>query len=204
MSEACGASSARGSPAPPRHVVKVGLIGDIHVGKTSLMVKYAEGHFDEDYVHAGGHFMEKTVTIRNSEITFSIWDLSGGKEFLTMLPIICNGANAVCFMFDLSRRSTLTGIKEWFRMARGLNKTAAPILVGTKYDIFVNFPEEEKREITEQAKAFARAMKAPCIFTSALHSINVHTLFKIVLSKVFDLKCNVARIEGEGDPIVIY
>jgi GTPase SAR1 family protein len=66
--------------------------------------------------------MEKTISIRNTEITFSIWDLGGQREFVNMLPLVCNDAVAILFMFDLSRKSTLNSIKEWYRQARGFNK----------------------------------------------------------------------------------
>lgn len=46
-----------------------------------------------------------------------------------MLPLVCNDAVAILFMFDLSRKSTLNSIKEWYRQARGFNKTAIPFLV---------------------------------------------------------------------------
>lgn len=94
--------------------------------------------------------MEKTISIRNTEITFSIWDLGGQREFVNMLPLVCNDAVAILFMFDLTRKSTLNSIKEWYRQGRGFNKTAIPFLVGTKYDHFVNFPREEQEEISNQ------------------------------------------------------
>lgn len=65
------------------------MVGDSQIGKTSLMVKYVEGTFDEDYIQTlgkfhytlsmilGVNFMEKTISVRNTEITFSIWDLGG-------------------------------------------------------------------------------------------------------------------------------
>lgn len=117
--------------------IKVGMVGDSAIGKTSLMVKYVEGAFDEDYIQTlglspayaipnlillGVNFMEKTISIRNTEITFSIWDLGGQREFVNMLPLVCNDAVAILFMFDLSRKSTLNSIKEWYRQARGFNK----------------------------------------------------------------------------------
>lgn len=94
--------------------------------------------------------MEKTISIRNTEITFSIWDLGGQREFVNMLPLVCNDAVAILFMFDLTRKSTLNSIKEWYRQGRGFNKTAIPFLVGTKYDHFVNFPREDQEEISIQ------------------------------------------------------
>ncbi|EUC35494.1 hypothetical protein COCVIDRAFT_40786 [Bipolaris victoriae FI3] len=186
-------------------VIKVGMVGDAQIGKTSLMVKYVEGSWDEDYIQTlGVNFMEKTISIRNTEITFSIWDLGGQREFVNMLPLVCNDAVAILFMFDLTRKSTLNSIKEWYRQGRGFNKTAIPFLVGTKYDHFVNFPREEQEEISNQAKRFARAMKASLIFSSTSHSINVQKIFKIVLSKAFDLKCTIPEIENIGEPLLLY
>jgi GTP-binding protein of the ras superfamily involved in termination of M-phase len=186
-------------------VIKVGMVGDAQIGKTSLMVKYVEGSWDEDYIQTlGVNFMEKTISIRNTEITFSIWDLGGQREFVNMLPLVCNDAVAILFMFDLTRKSTLNSIKEWYRQGRGFNKTAIPFLIGTKYDHFVNFPREDQEEISVQAKRFAKAMKASLIFSSTSHSINVQKIFKIVLSKAFDLKCTIPEIENTGEPLLLY
>jgi GTP-binding protein of the ras superfamily involved in termination of M-phase len=140
-------------------VIKVGMVGDAQIGKTSLMVKYVEGSWDEDYIQTlGVNFMEKTISIRNTEITFSIWDLGGQREFVNMLPLVCNDAVAILFMFDLTRKSTLNSIKEWYRQGRGFNKTAIPFLVGTKYDHFVNFPREDQEEISNQVWSTRKPM----------------------------------------------
>ncbi|KAG6035020.1 septum-promoting GTP-binding protein 1 [Claviceps citrina] len=199
--------SGSGEPANGRNhvVIKVGMVGDAQIGKTSLMVKYVEGSWDEDYIQTlGVNFMEKTISIRNTEITFSIWDLGGQREFVNMLPLVCNDAVAILFMFDLTRKSTLNSIKEWYRQGRGFNKTAIPILVGTKYDHFVNFPSQDQEEISNQARRFAKAMRASLIFSSTSHSINVQKIFKIVLSKAFDLKCTIPEIENVGEPLLLY
>ena len=196
--------------------------------------------------------MEKTITLRNTEITFSIWDLGGHREFLSMLPLVCNDARAILFMFDLSRKSTLTSVKEWYgrprgnlarvgsdvatrlreddargltpqkragtvfvrsrsgscarryRQCRGLNRTAFALLVGTKYDSFVALPPEEQEDIDREARRFARAMKAPLIFTSAHESINVMKLFKVILSRVFDIKCTLPHLTEVGEPLLIF
>jgi GTP-binding protein of the ras superfamily involved in termination of M-phase len=186
-------------------VIKVGMVGDAQIGKTSLMVKYVEGSWDEDYIQTlGVNFMEKTISIRNTEITFSIWDLGGQREFVNMLPLVCNDAVAILFMFDLTRKSTLNSIKEWYRQGRGFNKTAIPFLIGTKFDHFIHFPQEDQEEISVQAKRFAKAMKASLIFSSTSHGINVQKIFKIVLSKAFDLKCTIPEIENIGEPLLLY
>ena len=69
-----------------------------------------------------------------------------------MLPLVSNDAVAILFMFDLTRKSTLNSIKEWYRQVRGFNKTAIPFLVGTKYDQFIDLSFQDQIEITQQAK----------------------------------------------------
>ena len=83
-------------------------------------------------------------------------------------------------------------------------QTATPFLIGTKYDYFSSLPADDKLDITTQARRFAKAMKAPLIFCSSSHSINIHKLFKVVLAKVFDLRCSVEQIVAVGDPIIEY
>ncbi|ANB11248.1 Ras family GTPase TEM1 [Sugiyamaella lignohabitans] len=185
--------------------LKVGMIGDAQIGKTSLMVRYVEGSFDEDYIQTlGVNFMEKSVNIRNTEIKFSIWDLGGQREFVNMLPLVSNDAVAILFMFDLTRKSTLNSIKEWYRQARGFNKTAIPFLVGTKFDAFAEMPDADQEEISRQAKKFAKAMKASLVFCSTKEMINVQKIFKIVLSKAFQLKLNMNEYTETGEPLLIY
>ncbi|RXW17151.1 hypothetical protein EST38_g8703 [Candolleomyces aberdarensis] len=207
-SSAAGPSSAVAGPSGQNYqpqengdeknsvVIKVGMVGDSQIGKTSLMVKYVEGSFDEDYIQTlGVNFMEKTISVRRTTITFSIWDLGGQREFVNMLPLVCNDAVAILFMFDLSRKSTLNSVKEWYRQARGFNKTAIPFLIGTKYDQFATFPRDEQEEITKQASL---ALPIPNLRSQPLK------IFKIVLAKAFDLKCVIPEIEGVGEPILIY
>ncbi|KAJ1924924.1 Ras GTPase tem1 [Tieghemiomyces parasiticus] len=186
-------------------MIKVGMVGDSHIGKTTLMVKYVENMFDDEYIQTlGVNFMEKTIIIRNTEITFSIWDLGGQREFVSMLPLVCNDAVALLFMFDLTRKSTLNSIKEWYRQSRGFNKAAIPFLIGTKYDQFIELPLADQEEITRQSRKFARAMKASLLFCSSLHDINIKNIFKIVLSKAFDLRCTIPEINEMGAPIREY
>ena len=109
-----------------------------------------EGQFEEDYIETlGVNFMEKSITLKSTEVTFSIWDLGGQREFATMLPLVCNDAVVILFMFDLSNKSTLSSVKvvsasPWFEQD-------AAILVGTKYDLYLKMSEKIRR-VTKQAK----------------------------------------------------
>lgn len=185
--------------------VKVAMIGDNAIGKTSLMHKYVEGKFQQEYiVTLGVNFLEKVIKVKKGSITFSIWDLGGQRAYVHMLPIVCNEAKALLFMFDLSRKSTLSSVKQWYKEARALNKSAKAFLIGTKFDKLATFSDEQKRAVTTQARRFARNMRAPLIFCSAKKSVNITKIFKVVLSKVFHIKCSVVEIKEPGLPILEY
>lgn len=98
----------------------------------------------------------------------------------------------------------LYSIKDWYKQVRGLNHSALPFLIGTKYDQFTKLTKEEQEDICKFARKFAKAMKAPLVFTSASHSINIRKIFKIIISKVFALKCTIEEIKNVGEPILEY
>eukprot|EP00792_Barthelona_sp_PAP020_P004717 TRINITY_DN2304_c0_g1_i1.p1 TRINITY_DN2304_c0_g1~~TRINITY_DN2304_c0_g1_i1.p1 ORF type:complete len:195 (+),score=38.06 TRINITY_DN2304_c0_g1_i1:48-632(+) len=184
---------------------KIGLLGNMQAGKTTLMVKYVQNRFDSSYIATlGVNFMEKAVTLKNAVINFSIWDLGGSKDFSQMLPLVVSEAHALLFLFDLTNKSSLWAIKEWYYQARGHNRTAIPILVGTKYDLFCELSTEEQAEVTTLARKYAAAMKAPIIFCSSAVGVNVNKIFKIALSKVFQIPINVPKVLEPGQPIIDY
>ncbi|KAH3900011.1 related to Protein TEM1 [Saccharomycodes ludwigii] len=185
--------------------LKVGLIGDAQVGKTSLMVKYVQSVFDEEYIQTlGVHHLEKRESLKYADILFVINDLGGQREFINMLPIVSEDAVAIVYLFDLTRPETLTSIKEWYRQAKGLNSKAIPLLIGTKYDLFIDMDPSYQEKMSRIGMLYAEAMNAPLIFSSTAESINVKIIFKIVVAKAFNLKLTVPEIKDLGDPILIY
>lgn len=185
--------------------IQVGLVGDAQVGKTSLMVKYVQNIFDEEYTQTlGVNFLKRKVSVRSTDIVFSLMDLGGQREFINMLPIATVGSAVVIFLFDLTRPDTLTSIKEWYRQAYGLNERAVPILVGTKYDLLVELRPEYQERISRQSMKYAQVMNAPLIFCSTAKSINVQKIFKVAIAKVFNLTLTVPEINEIGDPLLIY
>lgn len=121
---------------------------------------------------------------------------------MCMIDLVCKDALALFFMFDLSRKATLHSIKEWYLQSRKHNKNAQPFLIGTKFDKFLELPEEEQNEITETARKYSEKMKAPLIYSSAQAGINIKKLFKLVLAKVFDLPVQLDQITGAGEPLL--
>ena len=139
--------------------------------------------------------MERTVRLQQHEVTFSIWDIGGGKDNESMLPLVCNDAAALLFMFDLARLETLDSIREWHKKARGLNKVAVPFLIGAKYDTLADQPPEEQERAYGMARAFAAAINAPLVFCAPSVPVNVANVFKVVLIRLFGLQPAVPRLQ---------
>ncbi|CAG8501048.1 4283_t:CDS:2 [Gigaspora margarita] len=181
-------------------VIKVGMIGDPKTGKTSLMCKFTESEFDLYYYPTNGvHFKEKTIYLQNKKIRFSIWD--GHSDFISY---VCNDSVAILFMFDLSQISTLINIKRWYKQTRSLNKHALYFLIGTKYDIFTEFEKRTQCDIIKMARDYANKMNASLIFCSSMQSINVNSIFKVILSQHFNIICKLPEVKEFGCPILEY
>ena len=104
-------------------VVKVGMLGDAQTGKTQLMAKYTQGEYDPDYIETlGVNFLEKTIPLKNTDVTISIWDLGGQREFATLMPLICSDAKVILFVFDLMQKQSLFSVKRWYKEARKESK----------------------------------------------------------------------------------
>jgi len=186
-------------------IVKVGMIGESQTGKTSLMVKYVENRFDEDYIETlGVNFMEKTIQLRNIAVTFSVWDLGGQKEYLQLMPLVCNDARVLLFVFDLTSKQSLLLLREWYRHARTENRYAVPFLIGTKFDLFAKRDLNYKKDMAAQARKFSKAMKAPMIFCSSSHSINIKVIFQLIIARVFHIRPKVSETIKVTEPIVEY
>lgn len=202
-----GADSAAAKPEKESIVLKCSLLGDSGVGKTSLMVRYCERRFSETYMETVGvSFLEREIATPTANVVMSLFDLGGDmKAFSSLLPVVCCDAAAMIFCFDLTNRSSLSNIKDWFRQARGLNSTAIPILVGTKFDLMYSSMDAlEQQEVVTQARKYAKAMKAPLIFCSSSHGINVLKLFKLIFCLAFGLPADVEKITEIGQPLLEY
>ncbi|CAL1354313.1 unnamed protein product [Linum trigynum] len=183
--------------------LKISLLGDCQIGKTSFVIKYVgDEQVKKSLEMAGLNLMDKTLFVQDARISFSIWDVGGDSRSFDQVPIACKDAVAILFMFDLTSRCTLDSVAGWYSEARKWNQTAIPILIGTKFDDFVRLPPNLQWTIATQARAYARAMKAALFFSSAKHNINVNKIFKFIAAKVFNLPWTLDRNLTIGEPII--
>ncbi|XP_028111437.1 septum-promoting GTP-binding protein 1-like [Camellia sinensis] len=183
--------------------LKICLLGDCRIGKTSFLTKYVGREREEQgFQMTGLNRMDKTLCVRGARIAYSIWEVGGDETCQNHVPIACKDSVAILFMFDLTSRCTLNSVIGWYQKARKWNKTAVPVLIGTKFDEFVQLPIDLQWAIASQARAYAKAMNATLFFSSATYNINVNKVFKFITAKLFNLPWSLQRNLTIGEPMI--
>lgn len=157
--------------------VKVSLVGDVGVGKSSVALRTTKKLFIEvSDTTMGASFLTHVV----DSLKFLIWDTAGQERYASLLPMYTRGSHIIIMMFDLDDYVTLKNLKErWYGFVTqdidviddpdyedplGLQNKCPKVklvLVGNKSDIFENSKDEQFKDMTERkAKKFAKQISA--------------------------------------------
>ncbi|XP_054811633.1 septum-promoting GTP-binding protein 1 isoform X2 [Prosopis cineraria] len=174
--------------------LKLSLLGDCQIGKTSFLVKYIGNEHDQRSQEKKGlNQMDKTLVVEGARISYCIWEVEGGGKSQHQIPLACKDSVAILYMFDLTSRCTLNSVIGWYKEARKWNQTAIPVMIGTKFDDFIQLPIDLQWTIANEARRYAKAMNATLFFSSATYNINVNKIFKFITAKLFDLPWTLER-----------
>jgi small GTP-binding protein len=98
-------------------LAQVVLLGDTFTGKTSLVLRFAEGYYRESARSptVGAFFITKRLTIPSSGLTakIQIWDTSGQDQFRPLAPMYYQGAAAAILCYDPTCPRSLETLKYW-------------------------------------------------------------------------------------------
>lgn len=165
---------------------KVVMVGDLYVGKTSLINRFCKNVFDRDYkATIGVDFEIERFEILGIPFNLQIWDTAGQEKFKCIASAYYRGAQVIITAFDLGDMQTLEHTKHWLQDALKENEpdTCYAFLVGTKKDTL----SEAECERTEQdALKFAVEMQAEYWSVSAKTGENVKDFFFRVASLAFE------------------
>ena len=119
------------------YLFKILLIGNSGVGKSAVMLKFADGLFPEGYISTiGVDFKIRTLEVDGKKIKLQIWDTAGQERFRTITSSYYRGAHGIIVMYDLNDRDTLEDVKEWLgEIDRYANDQVQCLLIGNKKDL---------------------------------------------------------------------
>ena len=124
--------------------LKIILIGDSAVGKTSLLLKFTDETFSEQAIATiGVEYKEKEITLNNRKIILQIWDTSGQERFHSLTQNFYRGSDGILFVFDVTNKESFDNLKFWLNDAK---VDAKKIIIGNKIDLTNRIISKEKME----------------------------------------------------------
>jgi len=160
---------------------KLLLIGDSGVGKSCLLLRFADDTYTESYISTiGVDFKIRTVELDGKTIKLQIWDTAGQERFRTITSSYYRGAHGIIVVYDVTDVDSFNNVKQWLHeIDRYASENVNKLLVGNKSDL------ASKRAVTfEQGKEFADSLGIEFVETSAKNATNVEKAFMAMSSQI--------------------
>jgi small GTP-binding protein len=161
--------------------IKVTLIGESSVGKTSIINRYTKESFSQELDSTlGANYSQKKITRHGKKIRLDLWDTAGQEKYRAIGRHFYKESYIVCLVYDITNKDSFEKIKSiWYPDLKEYGeKLKIVALVGNKLDKYL---EEEVNE--EDAKKFAVEIKAIYKRTSAMEGTNIEDLFNTLADK---------------------
>ncbi|KAK0653845.1 ras family-domain-containing protein [Cercophora samala] len=199
------------SSAPkPSSSVKLVLLGEAAVGKSSLVLRFVNNDFQENKEPTiGAAFLTQKCNLPTRTIKFEIWDTAGQERFASLAPMYYRNAQAALVVYDLTKPTSLIKAKHW---VAELQRQASPgiviALVGNKLDLTNDSAgadgegagggdgEDARKVTTEEAKTYAEEEGLLFFETSAKTGYNVTEVFTAIANAIPETSLKTARGPG--------
>ncbi|KAI0085953.1 P-loop containing nucleoside triphosphate hydrolase protein [Irpex rosettiformis] len=156
------------------YLFKLLLIGDSGVGKSCLLLRFAEDAFTDSYLSTiGVDFKIRTIELDGKTVKLQIWDTAGQERFRTIAAAYYRGAHGIIVVYDVTDGESYEHIKSWLtEIDRYATEGVHKLLVGNKADL------AERRVVQHgAAQEFAAQLDIPLLETSAKTAAGVEDAF---------------------------
>ena len=165
--------------------VKITLLGNCGVGKSSIIQRYANNTFSEDYISTNGaSYCSKEIERRNKKYLLDMWDTAGQEKYRSLGKNFYREAYIVILVYDITRQDSIDGLKNiWYPDLQKYGENFKVLaVVGNKCDRF----EEDGVVDEEEAKSFAKEINGIFMNVSAKHGDNIENLFNTLIDSYIE------------------
>jgi Ras-related protein Rab-6A len=163
---------------------KIAIIGNQHVGKTTILSRYKYETTDDSYAPTVGiDFLTKNVFLEDKTIRLIMWDTAGQERFKSLIPSYLKNANCVILTYDITEKSSFSALGKWLSDVKdNVVEGTFIILCGNKIDL------NNKRVISkEEGEEFAKENNIAFAETSATTGQGINELFNTILANFCDV-----------------
>ncbi|KAL6606447.1 hypothetical protein ACP70R_042100 [Stipagrostis hirtigluma subsp. patula] len=174
------------------YLVKVVMIGDYGVGKSTLLFRSTGKEFGPNST-MGVDSATRSLEVDGKVIKGVIWDTAGQEQYHAITSSYYRQADGALLVYDVTRYSTFKNVDRWLKELRDhADSNIVIMLVGNKSDLR-HLVEVQ----TDEGKAFAERESLYFMETSALESTNVENAFAEVLTQIYSIVSKRAVEDGE-------
>ena len=159
---------------PHKYLFRIFLLGDAGVGKTSLLTRFCDNSFKENYNNTiGVDFRLISLKYKNTISKIHIWDTAGQERFRSLALNYINKSHGFVFMYDVCDKKSFENVTNWINLAlEKNNKSICNFLIGNKVD------KEDRREVSQnEGEQLAKQNNLYFLETSAKTDENVQKIF---------------------------
>ena len=165
------------------HLFKILLVGDTGVGKSSILLRFTDGTFDENQQSTiGVDFKTKHLHVGGKQVKLTIWDTAGQERFRTLTSAYYRGAQGIALVYDVARRDTFDALTQWLKEVEvytpGGGKGVVKLLVGNKID------KTDRAVSFAEGDSWAREKGMLFIECSARSGVSINQVFMEMVQKI--------------------
>ncbi|CCE66253.1 hypothetical protein TPHA_0P00950 [Tetrapisispora phaffii CBS 4417] len=166
--------------------VKLVLLGEAAVGKSSIVVRFVSNDFSENKEPTiGAAFLTQRVNIDDHTIKFEIWDTAGQERFASLAPMYYRNAQAALIVYDVTKPQSFIKARHWVKeLHEQASGDIVIALAGNKVDLIEENGENERKVATEEGQKLADEENLLFFETSAKTGYNVNEIFLAVGDKI--------------------
>ena len=173
---------------------KLLFLGESNVGKTSLLLRYTDGVFENSLPTVGIDVKYKYLTYDNKKIRLDIWDTAGQERFRGIAQNYFRGANGIIFVFDITNKESFNKLRVWLSDVKPkINPGTVMVVAENKIDL------EVKREVSKDLiEEFKEKNEIDIFSTSAKSGEGVSEMIGNLVSKLYNNK-NIGAFEDDDE-----
>ncbi|CAM9262120.1 unnamed protein product [Chrysoparadoxa australica] len=184
--------AAAGSPL----LIRVLMVGDSSVGKTSIVLRYDKRGYNPKFsTTIGVDYSDRMVDLDGKTVKLQIWDTAGQERFHSLTTSFFKRAEGFVLVYDVCSRASFESLDRWMKDAKDQGKKDCDIVIcGNKCDVRAGSRSVQESE----GKEFASQHMVPYFETSAKDNINIDEVFYLLARSIMT-RLDRERSEGEAN-----